>query len=86
MTTTLHPAVAADRRSRRNKKLDFWLKFAAHITAVIIAGWLFMLAVGNVRADWLPWLPTLGFSKSVLIAGLLRGALAPIPWPKDEQR
>lgn len=46
------------------------------IAYALFAGWLFMLAVGVARAEWLPGLPTIGFGSAVLIAGLLRAAFA----------
>lgn len=83
MTTQLHPAVAADRRNRRNKKVEFWLGALFNAIAVGLAGLMFMLAVGIVHHDWIAACPTISLGKATLVAALLRGALAPIPnWRK----
>ncbi len=84
MTTTIHPAVAADRRTRREKKLDFWFGLAFQLLFVLLGGWMFMLAVGVVHHEWITWCPTIAFGPAVALAALLRAALAPIPnWRKS---
>lgn len=68
------------RRSRWRKFGEFLGKVAVHLAAssikALLGGLLFMLAVGVMRGEWLPGLPTIGFWWAVLIAYLLRGALA----------
>lgn len=48
--------------------------FAVLATALAVAalnGWVFMLTVGVVHAEWIPALPTIGFGPAVLVATLL---------------
>jgi len=35
-------------------------------------GWIFMLTVGVIHAEWLPMLPTIGYWWAVIIIGLIR--------------
>jgi len=46
-------------------------------------GWVFMLLVGVVHAEWLPALPTIGYWLAVLITFLIRSVLMPVSWDKD---
>lgn len=50
-------------------------KFIANIAMLavswLISSWLLMLGVGIVRLNWLPGLPTIGFTLSLLICSLL---------------
>ncbi len=68
------------RRSRWRKFGEFLGKASGHLIAslvkALLGGLLFMLAVGVMHAEWLPGLPTIGYWWAVLIAYLLRGALA----------
>lgn len=41
-----------------------------------LAGWAFMLAVGVIHHEWIPTCPTIGFWWSLVLAFLLRLALA----------
>jgi hypothetical protein len=45
------------------------------------SGWMLMLGVGVIHAEWIPQLPTLGFC---LIAYLLRTALSHAPRVKSK--
>jgi uncharacterized membrane protein YiaA len=46
-------------------------------------GWVFMLLIGVVHAEWLPALPTIGYWLAVLITFLIRSVLMPVSWDKD---
>jgi len=46
-------------------------------------GWLFMLLVGVVHAEWLPGLPTIGYWWAVLIIFMLRLCFLSISGDKD---
>lgn len=43
---------------------------------VLFRGWVLMLGVGIVHAEWLPQLPTIGYWVAVLIAWVLGGVLS----------
>lgn len=47
------------------------------VLSALQGGWYLMLAAGVIHAEWIHQLPTLGYWWAVLIAFLLRGALAP---------
>jgi hypothetical protein len=34
----------------------------------LTGAWLLMLGVGIVHADWIPWLPTIGFPTALLLS------------------
>lgn len=67
---------AEKRREVRNGCLGLLGQMIVHI---LVGGWLFMLAVGVAHHEWIPSLPTIGYWWSVLLAWLLRGALAQLP-------
>lgn len=50
-------------------------RFLAHAANIAIAwlvtAWLLMLAVGVVRAEWIPALPTIGFRLALLLSMLV---------------
>ena len=52
-------------------------------TGSLAFGWVFMLLVGVVHAEWLPALPTIGYWLAVLITFLIRSVLMPVSWDKD---
>lgn len=45
----------------------------------LFRGWMVMLAVGIIHAEWLPNLPTLGYWWAVAIVALLSGTFSVIP-------
>ncbi len=36
----------------------------------LVTGWVLMLVVGIVHAEWIPQLPTIGFGLALLLAGV----------------
>lgn len=46
--------------------------------AVLFDAWVFMLLVGVIHSEWLPMVPTIGFSASLVISGVSSLLLAPI--------
>lgn len=50
------------------------LTFAALVN--FYRGWIFMLVVGVIHAEWIHQLPTIGYWWSVLVSTLLSGALS----------
>lgn len=67
-------AVARELRRRRSKRTNWLVGYAFQIAAVWLAGWPFMLAVGNVHEDWIRQCPTIGYGKAVLLVSLLAAA------------
>lgn len=47
--------------------------------AYLFRGWMLMLAVGIIHAEWLPQLPTLGYWWAVVIVALLNGVFSIVP-------
>lgn len=88
MSTTVHqnPAIAnaiqADRRQRRDKKVDAWLRFAIQVVGVFVRGWWLMLGVGLIHHEWIAACPTISYGVAVGIAALIGSALVVIPTPK----
>ncbi len=83
--TTIHQnpaiasAIAADRKRRRDKKVDAWSRFVGQLLATFLRGWLLMLAVGVIHHEWIPVCPTLSYGWALLLAVLISGALVPVP-------
>lgn len=82
MATTIHPTIAnailADRAAQRRKRNDAWIRLGLELGAAFIRGLWLMLAIGIVHHEWIPACPTIGYSWSVVLAGLLTAALFPI--------
>jgi hypothetical protein len=59
-------------------------KFVANVAMLavswLVSSWLLMLGVGIVHLNWLPWLPTISFTLSLLICSLLlaRGLISAV--------
>jgi hypothetical protein len=53
----------------------FLIGVALSCLYALAAGWALMLAVGVIRAEWLPACPTIGYWPAVAVAVLLRLAL-----------
>ncbi len=83
MTGTIHQnpvianAIAADRRNRRNKKVDALTRLGVEILAVFIRGLWLMLAIGIVHHEWIPACPTISYGWAVALTSLLSAALFP---------
>lgn len=56
------------------------MKFIERILSLVLShllgGLELMLAVGIIRAEWIPWMPTIGYWWAVLIVLLLRGTFS----------
>ncbi len=76
-------AIAADRKRRRDKKIDAVLRFVGHLLAVLLRGWLLMLAVGVIHHEWIPTCPTVSYGVATALAVLISGALVPVPTRSD---
>lgn len=71
------------RKSRRKALVKFLGVLAQFVGRWLFGGLWLMLAVGVVHHEWLPACPTIGFWWAVLLAALLRMALAEIPPKRD---
>lgn len=72
-------------RMRKRTFAEFVALFIIDALLTALAGWLFMLAVGVVHHEWIPQCPTIGFTWSVVLVALLRGAFR-ISSPSDDDR
>lgn len=84
MTASLINLVRRDARRRSRRKLfgEFLGALLQSVLLSLMHGLYLMLAVGVVHHEWIRSCPTLGYWWSVLLAVLVRSALA--PWQKSE--
>lgn len=76
--------VAENKRTKRRKYARRVV--VGLLTRTITAfsnGWLFMLAVGIIHAEWIPALPTIGYWWAVLVVYLLSGVFSNVTPAKD---
>jgi hypothetical protein len=68
------------RAETRGKAMQGCVTRAATLTlAYLLRGWMLMLAVGIIHAEWLPALPTLGYWWACMIVMLLNGVFSIVP-------
>lgn len=63
---------ARSKKERRKRELG---EPTMVIIGSVLGGWLMMLMVGIIHAQWIPQLPTVDYGTAFLVASLLRGAL-----------
>lgn len=73
---------------RRQKRRKFLVRLVSNyiITALsaLLNGWMFMLAIGVIHAEWLRQLPTIGYWWAVLVVYLLSGVFSRVTYPKGD--
>lgn len=60
-------AVRRDRHQRRERVKVALARHGISLATYAAGGWLLMIAVGNVHADWLPACPTIGYGPAFLL-------------------
>lgn len=49
---------------------EFLAKLTLLAALWLTGAWTLMLGVGIIHADWIPWLPTIGFPTALLLSAL----------------
>lgn len=64
-------------RSRRSKWERFWALVIFRLALAPFDGWLLMLGVGVVHAEWIPALPTIGYYWAVVVTLIVQSIWPP---------
>ena len=70
----IRDTITAERKRRAAKRAETVVRWLFTAIGVFASGWLFMLAVGIVRADWASGFPTVDYGTATLLMVLLYSA------------
>ncbi len=64
--------------------MKFLIPFAVAIVWAFFGGWLFMITVGVIHAEWLTMMPTVGYGSSLLIFALIATLFTAVSWRYED--